>query len=69
MTSQGKLRPTRSSGDIAILVLAAAGDRERSWQQYNELGGVKGGNAAYMLRFKILMATCPNTSPITPMMS
>ena len=37
-------------GDIAILRLLAAIELIESdlWQQYNELGGVNGGNAAYI---------------------
>ncbi len=37
-----------NSGDVAILRLLAAIELIETdlWQQYNELGGVKGGNAA-----------------------
>ncbi len=39
-----------SDGDVAILRLLAAIELIESdlWQQYNELGGVNGGNSAYM---------------------
>src|SRR5438552_131043 len=39
-----------TNGDVAILRLLAAIELIESdlWQQYNELGGVNGGNAAYI---------------------
>jgi len=45
-TSSGKL----SKGDAALLRFAAAAELIEAdlWQQYNELGGVRGGNAAYI---------------------
>src|ERR1700686_2394295 len=45
-TSSGKL----SQGDAALLRFAAAVELIEAdlWQQYNELGGVRGGNAAYI---------------------
>src|ERR1700732_3761692 len=44
--SSGKL----SKGDAALLRFAAAAELIEAdlWQQYNELGGVQGGNAAYI---------------------
>ena len=41
---------TLTAGDVAILRLLAAIELIESdlWQQYNELGGVNGGNPAYM---------------------
>src|SRR3989449_3408179 len=44
--SRGKL----SKGDAALLRFAAAAELIEAdlWQQYNELGGVQGGNAAYI---------------------
>src|SRR5258708_20640928 len=44
--SPGKL----SKGDAALLRFAAAAELIEAdlWQQYNELGGVQGGNPAYM---------------------
>src|SRR4030081_1036689 len=39
-----------TEGDVAILRFLAAAELIESdlWQQYNELGGVNGGNSAYM---------------------
>src|SRR5438552_11688085 len=39
-----------SRGDVALLQFAAAAELIEAdlWQQYNELGGVQGGNAAYI---------------------
>ena len=38
-------------GDVAIIKFLAAAELVESdfWQQYNELGGVNGGNAAWLL--------------------
>jgi len=49
------------SGDVAILrFLAAAEILETDlWQQYNELGGVNGGNAAYMAALSNLDGDMP----------
>jgi Ferritin-like domain len=50
-----------SSGDAAILRLLAAIELIESdlWTQYNELGGVNGGNAAYMAALSNLDADMP----------
>src|SRR5262249_45685708 len=42
--------PAITRGDAAILRFLAAGEIIESalWQQYNELGGVNGGNPSYM---------------------
>jgi hypothetical protein len=49
------------AGDIAILRLLAAIELIESdlWQQYNELGGVNGGNSAYMAALSNLDADMP----------
>src|SRR5215472_8647302 len=74
----GKLsaQTTRSSrqlskGDAALLRFAAAAELIEAdlWQQYNELGGVQGGNPAYIAALSNLDPTCRSTLPITPMMS
>ena len=59
---------TLTRGDVAILrFLAAAEILETDlWLQYNELGGVDGGNGSMWRRFRTSMATCPSTSPTTP---
>jgi hypothetical protein len=48
-------------GDVAILRFLAAAELIESdlWQQYNELGGVKGGNAAYMAALENLDEDMP----------
>jgi Ferritin-like domain len=50
-----------SEGDVAILRLLAAIELIESdlWQQYNELGGVNGGNAAYMAALSNLDGDMP----------
>ena len=50
-----------SAGDVAILRLLAAVELIESdlWQQYNELGGVSGGNAAYMAALSNLDGDMP----------
>jgi hypothetical protein len=50
-----------TNGDVAILRLLAAVELIESdlWQQYNELGGVKGGNAAYMAALSNLDSDMP----------
>ena len=50
-----------SDGDVAILRLLAAVELIESdlWQQYNELGGVHGGNAAYMAALQNLDGDMP----------
>jgi hypothetical protein len=58
-------RPT--DGDIAILrFLAAAEILETDlWEQYNELGGLQGGNPAYVRRSRTSIPTRRPTSPET----
>lgn len=48
-------------GDVALLRFAAAAELIESdlWQQYNELGGVDGGNAAYMAALSNLDGDMP----------
>jgi len=48
-------------GDVAILRFLAAAELIESdfWQQYNELGGVNGGNAAYKLALQNLDSDMP----------
>jgi hypothetical protein len=55
--STGKL----SKGDAALLKFAAAAELIEAdlWQQYNELGGVQGGNAAYMAALSNLDGDMP----------
>jgi hypothetical protein len=50
-----------SQGDVAILRLLAAIELIESdlWQQYNELGGVNGGNAAYIAALQNLDGDMP----------
>src|SRR5690349_717517 len=51
LTSEAMARSSAlTSGDVAILRFLAAAEIIESdlWQQYNELGGVDGGNPAYM---------------------
>ena len=56
-TSSGSL----SSGDAALLRFAAAAELIESdlWSQYNELGGVNGGNPAYILALQNLDTDMP----------
>jgi hypothetical protein len=55
--SKGKL----SKGDAALLRFAAAAELIEAdlWQQYNELGGVQGGNPAYMAALSNLDGDMP----------
>jgi hypothetical protein len=55
--SSGKL----SRGDAALLRFAAAAELIEAdlWQQYNELGGVQGGNAAYIAALSNLDGDMP----------
>src|SRR6266853_4812330 len=48
-------------GDVAIIKFLAAVELVESdmWQQYNELGGVNGGNAAYKLALQNLDGDMP----------
>jgi hypothetical protein len=55
LATEGNAQATRSTGklskgDAALLRFAAAAELIEAdlWQQYNELGGVQGGNPAYM---------------------
>ena len=50
-----------SGGDVAILRLLAAVELIESdlWRQYNELGGVNGGNGAYMAALQNLDGDMP----------
>jgi Ferritin-like domain len=50
-----------TEGDVAILRLLAAVELIESdlWQQYNELGGVSGGNSAYMAALSNLDSDMP----------
>jgi Ferritin-like domain len=50
-----------TAGDVAILRFLAAVELIESdlWQQYNELGGVKGGNPAYMAALSNLDSDMP----------
>src|ERR1700676_3734046 len=50
-----------SKGDAALLRFAAAAELIEAdlWQQYNELGGVQGGNAAYMAALSNLDGDMP----------
>ena len=54
-------RSAITKGDVAILRLLAAIELIESdlWQQYNELGGVKGGNPAYMAALSNLDSDMP----------
>ena len=58
----GKAKGARiTDGDVAILRFAAAAEIIETdlWQQYNELGGVEGGNAAYQLALQNLDGDMP----------
>ena len=52
-----------TSGDIAILRFLAAAELIETdlWQQYNELGGVNGGNSAYMAALENLDGDMPQS--------
>jgi len=54
-------RGTLSKGDAALLRFAAAVELIEAdlWQQYNELGGVQGGNPAYMAALSNLDGDMP----------
>src|SRR5207302_2179965 len=53
--------PPITSSDIAILRLLAAAELIETdlWQQYNELGGVNGGNPSYMAALSNLDGDMP----------
>src|ERR1700720_412192 len=64
--TEGNAQTTRSSGklskgDAALLRFAAAVELIEAdlWQQYNELGGVRGGNPAYMAALSNLDGDMP----------
>src|SRR6266581_1894965 len=64
--AQGNAQATRSSkklskGDAALLRFAAAAELIEAdlWQQYNELGGVQGGNPAYIAALSNLDGDMP----------
>src|SRR5438445_1252716 len=64
--TEGRAQTTRSTGklskgDAALLQFAAAAELIEAdlWQQYNELGGVKGGNPAYMAALSNLDGDMP----------
>ena len=64
--AEGNAQSTRSSGklsksDAALLRFAAAVELIEAdlWQQYNELGGVRGGNPAYMAALSNLDGDMP----------
>jgi hypothetical protein len=62
LTGSASARTTGlSEGDVAILRLLAAIELIESdlWQQYNELGGADGGNAAYMAALSNLDGDMP----------
>src|SRR5438445_5702635 len=64
--TEGRAQTTRSTGklskgDAALLRFAAAAELIEAdlWQQYNELGGVQGGNPAYMAALSNLDGDMP----------
>jgi hypothetical protein len=66
LATEGKAQDTRSTGrlskgDAALLRFAAAVELIEAdlWQQYNELGGVQGGNPAYMAALSNLDGDMP----------
>src|SRR5438128_6952362 len=66
MGTEGSAQTTRrtgkiSKGDAALLRFAAAAELIEAdlWQQYNELGGVQGGNPAYMAALSNLDGDMP----------
>jgi ferritin-like protein len=66
LTTEGNAQATRSTGklskgDAALLRFAAAAEIIEAdlWQQYNELGGVQGGNPAYMAALSNLDGDMP----------
>src|SRR5256886_13098538 len=66
LTTEGNAQATRSTGklskgDAALLRFAAAAEIIEAdlWQQYNELGGVHGGNPAYMAALSNLDGDMP----------
>ena len=66
LATEGNAQDTRSTGklaigDAALLRFAAAAEIIEAdlWQQYNELGGVQGGNPAYMAALSNLDGDMP----------
>src|SRR5580693_5755943 len=66
LATEGNAQDTRSpgklsKGDAALLRFAAAAELIEAdlWQQYNELGGVQGGNPAYMAALSNLDGDMP----------
>src|SRR5689334_4231194 len=64
LTTTGAMAARKAAltdGDVAILRFAAAAEIIETdlWQQYNELGGVDGGNAAYQLALENLDGDMP----------
>src|SRR5580704_7853918 len=66
LSAKGNAQSTRSTGklskgDAALLKFAAAAELIEAdlWQQYNELGGVQGGNPAYMAALSNLDGDMP----------
>jgi hypothetical protein len=66
LATEGNAQATRntgklSKGDVALLRFAAAAELIEAdlWQQYNELGGVQGGNPAYMAALSNLDGDMP----------
>ncbi|HSZ02054.1 MAG TPA: twin-arginine translocation signal domain-containing protein, partial [Terriglobales bacterium] len=66
LATEGNAQDTRSTGrlskgDAALLRFAAAVELVEAdlWQQYNELGGVQGGNPAYMAALSNLDGDMP----------
>jgi hypothetical protein len=65
LTGKAEAMPKRNGklnrGDVALLRFAAAAELIESdlWQQYNELGGVDGGNTAYMAALSNLDGDMP----------
>ncbi|MBV9309292.1 MAG: twin-arginine translocation signal domain-containing protein [Solirubrobacterales bacterium] len=62
LAGEAEAKPRKlSHGDAAILRFLAAAELIESdlWEQYNELGGVKGGNSAYMKALENLDSDMP----------
>jgi hypothetical protein len=66
LVTEGKAQTTRGTtrlnrGDVALLRFAAAVELMEAdlWQQYNELGGVQGGNPAYIAALSNLDGDMP----------
>jgi hypothetical protein len=61
LASNALARGSITTGDVAILRFLAAAELIETdlWEQYNELGGVNGGNAAYMAALSNLDGDMP----------